>query len=666
MSANLEVRQREVVDLLATWGASAQPELAELFRVIAEYRGRDALGLLEAVLSRSELLDDPGVAAELSELRQAAEDGAAASDPSFDDRVRDTLARLGRGLGERISRERRALGEELDPWARLIEPARLDAVLGWLWRSEKSESIEDQLEALGALARARSGLGQARDASLQEIRDAAGSAGDDALRRQAEEAVDSADPARLSAVSRSLRGLLAGQESAQLGRELGQAAERLAGLCEQARGLSEKGGAELGPGPRELLAAAVRGAEEALGRGENGTRGLRALNAWNRTLGAVMESLPTDSSGEGRRRLAAELTGELRGLVERRGADGAGKGLDAVEEQLSRTATTGGPGFHAALRGALELLDGLQSETAELQKSASEALREKSKRLSALLEKAAPDLPTERVVRARLLIERVEGAIAARDPAGMSVLGDEIDAAAKEAEQLVERIRRARSGKAEAERERLREEALRLLDVAPDADAGKLKALVAELDRAKGSALGAADRKLAGFRQRIEGGVRLRAGRALARARKQSGKEAAESPAARLEQALLGDDLAGIAKRTAEAEAVGGKSRGPVLWIAAAVVVVLLAVGGFFGWRWYSGRPQQYRVVLAAGETAPAELSVTLVKDGVVFGSVPYAEGGVAFALPDGRYEVFVNDRYTGAVIRVPEDTSPIEGIPVP
>ena len=46
--------------------------------------------------------------------------------------------------------------------------------------------------------------------------------------------------------------------------------------------------------------------------------------------------------------------------------------------------------------------------------------------------------------------------------------------------------------------------------------------------------------------------------------------------------------------------------------------------------------------------------------------SASKAAVGVTFSLPPGLYEVYVNDRYTGRELRVPDDPTEVDDIPVP
>jgi hypothetical protein len=56
-----------------------------------------------------------------------------------------------------------------------------------------------------------------------------------------------------------------------------------------------------------------------------------------------------------------------------------------------------------------------------------------------------------------------------------------------------------------------------------------------------------------------------------------------------------------------------------------------------------------------------------LVQEGNIFAQEPYRAGQPAtFELPSGRYEVYVNGRFTGTVIQVPDDPPQVSGIPFP
>jgi hypothetical protein len=106
------------------------------------------------------------------------------------------------------------------------------------------------------------------------------------------------------------------------------------------------------------------------------------------------------------------------------------------------------------------------------------------------------------------------------------------------------------------------------------------------------------------------------------------------------------------------------RSRLP-LRIALAVVGLVLVIGAVFVWRWLPNRALPYSLEVAAPDAQAVVF--TLVRDGSVVERVESRPGGATTVdLAPGTYEVFVNDRYTGRVIRVPEDPRAVTAIPVP
>jgi hypothetical protein len=231
-----------------------------------------------------------------------------------------------------------------------------------------------------------------------------------------------------------------------------------------------------------------------------------------------------------------------------------------------------------------------------------------------------------------------------------------------------------RHSKTEARRARVREEAESLLDLAPQASRRKLEALARASSDAEAGELGTLARRVRTLNRTVERGVRRDAVLMLQAAarREQRGKLA---PGARklldeLRGALERDALGRAAELAGELTAEVGtpsRLRGPLAWGVGAAGVVLLVAAALLGWSFLADRPQPYVLMLAGGDPLPREVTVTLYQDGQPVDEKRYEPGeGATFRLRPGRYEVMVNDRYTGRVVRVPDDPSPVEGIPLP
>jgi len=231
-----------------------------------------------------------------------------------------------------------------------------------------------------------------------------------------------------------------------------------------------------------------------------------------------------------------------------------------------------------------------------------------------------------------------------------------------------------RHSRTEAGRARVREEAERLMDLAPAPARRKLEGLVQAAGKAEAAELGKLGTRARELNRAIERGVRREAVLVLraAAGREKRGKlgAAAGERVGRLRGALEKDDLEAAARLSDELAAEAGRPsrlRGPLAWGLGAAGLLLLVAAGLLGWHFLGDRPQAYVLKLDQAASVPAEVTVTLYSEGRPVDERRYDPAeGVTFRLRPGRYEVMVNDRYTGRVVRVPADPSPVEGIPVP
>jgi len=103
----------------------------------------------------------------------------------------------------------------------------------------------------------------------------------------------------------------------------------------------------------------------------------------------------------------------------------------------------------------------------------------------------------------------------------------------------------------------------------------------------------------------------------------------------------------------------------PGIRLGIAGLLVLALLGGSFAARSYWNKPVTYVFEL---ESAPGEaVEIWLVRNGRIIDKGRYGSGvpSLSFELEEGRYEVFVNERYTGRVVRVPDDPREVTGIPI-
>jgi hypothetical protein len=179
----------------------------------------------------------------------------------------------------------------------------------------------------------------------------------------------------------------------------------------------------------------------------------------------------------------------------------------------------------------------------------------------------------------------------------------------------------------------------------------------------------------------VEQAIRLDAAKSL-RAGERRVRKAGEGTAARrpeamrnlarcveeLSAAMQKDDLAtlrGCAGEVCSALRTVAPLSRPWFRVTLAAMVAAALAGGLAYWSGQRNRPQAYTLKLDGRPQQP--VSVWLVRDGRIVERTEYAEEEerVTFNLRPGRYEVFVDRRYTGRVIQVPGDRE-VSGIPCP
>jgi hypothetical protein len=252
----------------------------------------------------------------------------------------------------------------------------------------------------------------------------------------------------------------------------------------------------------------------------------------------------------------------------------------------------------------------------------------------------------------------------------------------KDLDRLLDLVRKRKHSREAGERESLKAEAARLLKAASGAAAGRVRTLAAQVENADAKALPPLRAQLDKLGAEIEQAARLEAGRALRSGERLlprgHGKAGAVPGRLKKVDELVGsvrgemekDDLAKIVSLGRELSlAVSSASpiSRPPIRIALAAAGVLVVAGGLFGWRYFSNpdRPQTFHLRLSGTEQQSAV--VRLAREGRFIEGSRQAKGNdvVEFALEPGRYEVFVNDRYTGRIIQVPGPAE-VGDVPVP
>ena len=295
-------------------------------------------------------------------------------------------------------------------------------------------------------------------------------------------------------------------------------------------------------------------------------------------------------------------------------------------------------------------------------------------RLLAELGRSAAVLPTGRVVGARRLIEEGGAAVAGEDAPGIRRLAERIDAEADQLRSLAGLAEETRQSRRAAQRARLRHAIERFRGLATGRQARRLAALASRLETAGDDGLDAIDAELRSVCAVVGNGIRLDAARLMRLADRRHPPASGKPTDADLESAMdavraaLGeDDLVAMAQGSETLRRRLPRFAGPVAYAGMAALAVVLVLAAWLAWRSMAGSTQEYRLSVRDVQALDDEVTLTLVRDGGVFEERPYREGESAlFDLPHGRYEVFVNGKFTGSVIRVPDDAPEVNDIPLP
>lgn len=714
--ADREGVEAAVLELLASWGASGDPLDADILAALGElqaalsFLSSNLAGGIRAFLDRGQDLLPADLLQEVREAGQALESGDVVRAPFLQRRAEDVLSKAAAELSRRVDDERGSLAGELLPWGTVMEPEALALVLRLLWRTESPVEVLERLSALDELRAARASLDAAKSsaaAGLQELLAAcAGSPQAVDARTLALGALRSGDPTELTRAARALENLRGKQDREKAEADLAARRGRLANLFERAR----EAAAAAGAAQARLLIPAMEEAERSLGLSREApspASGRRAaagpgsatdldldigvLESWEKTLELVAATGSEIATRTGRARVEAAraLEEELHRQAARRYGTAQANDAALPPEVIAAAAALGSsagsvaPGaFQKAVDGALSLAGRLEGEATSNLKTGEAKVRASAQELSSLLEESAADLPASNVVQARLRLEMVDGFVASGEIDGIEALERTIRSDLGALQQLAGVVRRRRQNREEAEREALRAEAVKVGESATGAAARRLGALGEEIMKAPADQIERLQQSIARVGGEVEHGIRLEAMRAL-RSGERLVKRAGGRSGGRwnektrdltglvetLRTRLEGEDLRGV--RESAAQVLASVRRASPLsrpWVRLGIGATALALvaAAFLAWRWSAARPKDYFLKL---EPEPAgSVTIALVnEEGEVLDSKPYRdEGGegVRFALPPGRYEVYVDDRYTGRVIRAGEDPTRVTGIP--
>lgn len=684
-SAAFTAGEDAVIEHLVSWSASAHPILAQILESLSEFRGQqgDAPHLLRMLHERAAHFLPPGVA---EDVRQAAEaPRSRETSPSVRQRLDPLLARASGELALHIERKRASLSSELGRWAESIGLDESVRVLETLWRTETADTLPNRLAAIEDLRRAEALLGAARTSlvvGLEETLEASAVYSRDleAL-RGARSALRSGHPEEVSRARLFVRGLRAAADRRQWEEKLVQVRASLMDACHRVRQLGGETAGRIDAGLEPLVSEGLARSEEALRAGAEVTEP-RQMAASCSTLAAcekVLRHLLEEASragGErqGRETLSRTLTEQIRSSSD------VAATPSAVERALHDLAPGGGRPFQEAVLEAIRALRQARAQEDHDVGETSKLLRASADQLVSVLEEMAQDLPTTQVVEARLHLDQVDEVASSRRTKDIESLNGSLQEDLERLRRLGSLAQRRQKSREQTERQALEDEASRLAEVAGGRSARRLQALAAEVRRANAKQLSGVRVGLDQVGTAVGRAVRLDAGRALRGAERwllRTGKRPApkrREPAEEMQRlaravrsAMETDDFLAlrrhaIALRMALRQ-VSPLSR-PALRIALVVVPAAALAATYFGYRWAAASPATYTFVL---DPPPQDaVTLSLFHDGQSLDREYTGPGGVSLNLPPGRYEVFVNGRFTGRVVRVPEDGKDVKGIPLP
>lgn len=667
MNRALGDASRDVIDLLATWGATARPGMADLLAVLADFGRADTRALVRAVLETPGLAL-PGDLQQEAALLVSGSEGDASSDAEA--RLHAMVPRVEEAVRASVGSQRNTIRDELRSWGRLLDAAELDPVLAKIWSHETAAELADYLSAARGLEEARALLAKARwridDELRRTLEEMVGAGLDGEVVSFVRAALDNGDPQQLLAARHELAVLTHGSDKAREADGLDAARPRLAELCERARKIVDDPTAAPDGSSRELLRLAIERADPLTQTDEGGDRPrdeslLQRIAVWERALAQILESLAEASGrpGPDRSTLAEQLADEIRSEVRE---DGDDEQLTAAGQRLEEAAAEGGRPFVEAYSIAAGVLGARRERRRQRFETAAAELRNGARDLSADLQRLASVLPTDRVVAARLLLERAEEATtfgSSEDVDGLiAKVRDEIE----ELNRLSELSQQHQQSRVAGERKRLRSEANHLLRLARGRKGRRIQSLVERIDKADPKTLREYSRDLGALSVPLANAVRLETARVLRQA--ESRRKDSDERIERLREAFDQDDLPTMADLGGELRREQVRSKLPIR-IAAAAAGIVVIVGLIWASQWFGDRPHAYQLELA-GE-GPQAVTITLVRDGTVVGDALESRPGqsTTVRLKPGSYQVFVNERYTGRVIHAPDPPFEVTDIPV-
>lgn len=329
----------------------------------------------------------------------------------------------------------------------------------------------------------------------------------------------------------------------------------------------------------------------------------------------------------------------------------------------------GAEGFAAAFMAPSPANEGTGGGASKEQRNIVAELRRAIASSTEGLTRSAAALPTAQVIRFRTRLSEAEAAAHSDDYDAMQRLLAELREDCDEMGRLAQQQQRFEEDRNAAESDKLADEIENLATVAQGRNAKQLQTLKAKLKQRKNKAGIAA--ALPVLAARIANSERValatllrRASRCPEKARGQMQAELDDGA-----KALAGEDLVALRDAGSSLRQTLGKVapwRGPRGQIAAGVLFAAILAGGWFGWQTMRNDATNvsFQFESAAGST---NVKFILVRGGEIVKELNVApQDGVDVSLSAGRYEIFIDGRYTGRVVRVPQDVKSIEPIKVP
>ena len=627
----------DILDLVTTWGASADPLAGSLWA--GSERGdapaQRQLAALEAIRPRL-----PEALQQELALLQEAGHGAPGS-PQLARHALELEEKARVSLEAALEERRNAMRRQVEPWLFVLGSERCRDLLGTLAQPQPaggSAPLAHALDGLDSTEQQWQGLLEELGVELARLPRTDQNA--DTLKR-AESALGQRDADAFGDAWQTLqreieRGKLADQERqlAELRGQIETALAPLEPMANKAPLLQRRTLEDLVHTGRQLLQLAPpeRGAEL--------DERLKQARACLAVLQEAADTTVFDTS--------AESSALLDGLQARLNELGLGE---------TATDAAGPAATAAAWAGQLDQARAQREAATERE---SRPLHQATRSLEGKLGDLSADLPAGLAAEARIALDTARTSLAG---------GVSRDAAerAKALKTLESRLDEAAQAERAARKDRQSEAQSTLLRRLESMQAWLPGELGTELERARqriDEDPDAARVEVDDLERRAGTHVRHEALTTLDLARRGNDES---KPVQALRQAVDQDDLAAMRKfdqALTDAPFRRAAQGRPWLIPAASAAAVLLGIAAIWFAKTSLTGPPRYVVRLDPNGADGA--TITLVRDGKIFAEQDYRSGGNRFRLPAGHYEIYVNQTLTGHSIDVPDDPKNVDGVPVP